>query len=76
MDGKREWITTRKVKNQLKTMFYVSDVNAMVEEIIYQIESGIASRLDDNTYIPVIFDIPAWIHVTSNYITNIRYAEI
>lgn len=70
------YIVTKKFKRKLQDLFYVADVDEMIEDIVYQLNNDIAGKLNDNTYIPVIFDIPASIHVTSNYITNIRYAEM
>jgi hypothetical protein len=59
---------------KISRLFYVPDIDAMVDDISDQIKTGFASQIGKNLWTINIFDIPAVVVLSGGCLVTIRYA--
>ena len=55
-------------------LFYVADIDAMVDDISDQIKTGFATHIGTSLWLINIFDIPAVVVISGGCLVAIRYS--
>ena len=59
---------------KISRLFYVPDIDAMVDDISDQIKTGFATHIGTSLWLINIFDIPAVVVISGGCLVTIRYA--